>query len=82
MLRPDSGSIRIDGVETVGIKGDAREDVVKKIGMLFQGSALFDSLPVWENVAFRLIQGQGMDRKQAKEIALGKLAQVGRDVGR
>ena len=77
VLRPDSGSIRIDGVETVGIKGDAREDVVKKIGMLFQGSALFDSLPVWENVAFRLIQGQGMDRKQAKEIALGKLAQVG-----
>ena len=77
ILRPDAGSIRIDGVETVGAKGQARENVVKKIGMLFQGSALFDSLPVWENVAFRLIQGQGMDRKEAKEIALDKLAQVG-----
>ncbi len=77
ILRPDAGSIRIDGVETVGATGQAREDVVKKIGMLFQGSALFDSLPVWENVAFRLIQGQGMDRKEAKEIALDKLAQVG-----
>ena len=77
ILRPDAGSIRIDGVETAGAKGEAREEVLKKIGMLFQGSALFDSLTVWHNVAFRLIQGQGMDRKQAKEIALDKLAQVG-----
>ena len=77
ILRPDAGSIRIDGAETVGAYGDAREAVTKKIGMLFQGSALFDSLPVWENVAFRLIQGQGMEKKEAKEIALDKLAQVG-----
>ena len=76
ILRPDAGSIRIDGDETVGASGEARENVLKKIGMLFQGSALFDSLPVWRNVAFRLIQGQGMERTQAKEIALGKLAQV------
>ena len=77
ILKPDAGSIRIDGVETAGARGEAREAVLKKIGMLFQGSALFDSLPVWENVAFRLIQGQGMERKEAKEVALGKLAQVG-----
>ncbi|HUJ03564.1 MAG TPA: ATP-binding cassette domain-containing protein, partial [Rhizomicrobium sp.] len=43
----------------------------------FQGSALFDSLPVWENVAFGLIQGRGMNRKQAREVAIEKLAKVG-----
>ncbi len=48
-----------------------------KFGMLFQGSALFDSLRVWENVAFGLIQGRGMDRRHAKHIALEKLAAVG-----
>jgi phospholipid/cholesterol/gamma-HCH transport system ATP-binding protein len=77
LIRPDAGSIRIDGVETVGAKGEAREAVLKKIGMLFQGAALFDSMTVWQNVGFRLIQGQGMARKEAKEIAIGKLAQVG-----
>jgi phospholipid/cholesterol/gamma-HCH transport system ATP-binding protein len=45
--------------------------------MLFQGSALFDSLTVWENVAFGLIQGRGMKREQAREVALQKLASVG-----
>src|SRR3546814_5624045 len=48
-----------------------------KFGMLCQGGALFDSLPVWENVAFGLIQAQRMDRHKAHEIALAKLAQVG-----
>jgi phospholipid/cholesterol/gamma-HCH transport system ATP-binding protein len=54
-----------------------------KFGMLFQGAALFDSLPVWENVAFGLIQGRGIDRRRAHEIALEKLAAVGlgADVG-
>ncbi len=54
-----------------------REQVMRKFGMLFQGSALFDSLPVWENVAFGLIQAQGVPRKQAKGKALEKLAAVG-----
>jgi phospholipid/cholesterol/gamma-HCH transport system ATP-binding protein len=45
--------------------------------MLFQGSALFDSLNVWENVAFGLVQGRGMERSAAREIALAKLAAVG-----
>jgi ABC-type polar amino acid transport system ATPase subunit len=46
-------------------------------GMLFQGAALFDSLTVWENVSFALVQGRGMKRKLAKEIAIAKLAKVG-----
>src|SRR5690606_13714874 len=54
-----------------------REKALRKFGMLFQGSALFDSLKVWENVAFGLIQGRRMDRKDAREIAIEKLGQVG-----
>jgi phospholipid/cholesterol/gamma-HCH transport system ATP-binding protein len=77
LLRPDRGSVKIDGEETVGAKGDDRARVLAKFGMLFQGSALFDSLPVWENVAFGLIQGRGIKRAEAKEVALAKLAQVG-----
>jgi len=77
ILRPDAGKIFVDGKETTHIGGRAREDVLKKFGMLFQGAALFDSLPVWENVAFGLIQGRGMRRKQAKDIAIAKLAKVG-----
>ena len=77
LLRPDSGSILVDGQETVGLTGNEREKMRRQFGMLFQGSALFDSLRVWENVAFGLIQGERMDRRQAKEIALRKLGAVG-----
>jgi len=77
LLRPEAGSIDIDGVETVGLRRAARERLLQKFGMLFQGSALFDSLRVWENVAFGLVQGRGMERQAAKEIALAKLAAVG-----
>jgi phospholipid/cholesterol/gamma-HCH transport system ATP-binding protein len=77
LLHPEVGSIRIDGVETVGLPHAARERLLQKFGMLFQGSALFDSLNVWENVAFGLVQGRGMTRSAAREIALAKLAAVG-----
>ena len=77
LLRPERGSIKIDGEEVVGIASGERERILKKFGMLFQNSALFDSLPVWENVAFGLIEGEGMGRKQAREIALEKLRRVG-----
>jgi phospholipid/cholesterol/gamma-HCH transport system ATP-binding protein len=77
LLRPEEGSIRIDGVETVGLRRAARERLMEKFGMLFQGSALFDSLRVWENVAFGLIQGRAVERQAAKKIALVKLALVG-----
>jgi phospholipid/cholesterol/gamma-HCH transport system ATP-binding protein len=77
LMQPDKGSIAIDGQDTTHAKGGARAEVMAKCGMLFQGAALFDSLPVWENVAFGLIQGKNMPRAQAREIALEKLAQVG-----
>ena len=77
LMRADAGSIRIDGEETVGLRRRGRERLMHKFGMLFQGSALFDSLRVWENVAFGLVQGRGMARAEAREIALQKLAAVG-----
>ena len=77
LLRPDAGSIRIDGQETVGLSRTERESLMGKFGMLFQGGALFDSLPVWQNVAFGLVQGRGMSRDEARRIALEKLAAVG-----
>ena len=77
LMRPEAGSIRIDGVETVGIGRAARAALMRRFGMLFQGSALFDSLSVWENVAFGLTQGRGMPRQEAREIAFEKLASVG-----
>ena len=77
LLHPEEGSVAIDGVETVRLRRRARERLLQKCGVLFQGSALFDSLLVWENVAFGLIQGRGMERLPAKEIALAKLGAVG-----
>ena len=77
ILKPDEGSIKIDGEECVGLKGNARDTHMAKFGMLFQGSALFDSLPVWHNVAFKLIQAQHMPQKEAKEHAMATLASVG-----
>jgi phospholipid/cholesterol/gamma-HCH transport system ATP-binding protein len=77
LVQPDAGSIQIDGEEVVGLRGRALDRVNAKIGMLFQSAALFDSLQVWENVAFGLIQGEGMDREPAREKAIEKLGQVG-----
>jgi phospholipid/cholesterol/gamma-HCH transport system ATP-binding protein len=77
LLHPESGSICVDGTETVGINRADRTALMNKFGMLFQGSALFDSLLVWENVAFGLIQGRGMERASARRIAFEKLAAVG-----
>tara|TARA_B100000686_G_scaffold331753_1_gene395656 strand:- start:268 stop:1044 length:777 start_codon:yes stop_codon:yes gene_type:complete len=77
LLQPQRGSITVDGNELLGIGSAQRERVLAKFGMLFQNAALFDSLPVWENVAFRLIQGEGCPRAKARKIALEKLVQVG-----
>ena len=84
ILRPDSGSVKVAGEEVVGLKGPARDAYLQRFGMLFQGAALFDSLPVWENVAFGLIQGRNMARARARDIAIEKLSQVGLgpDVGK
>ena len=77
IMRPDEGTILVDGEDITHISGAARDRVMRKFGMLFQGAALFDSLPVWENVAFGLIQGRGMARAKARDIAIQKLAKVG-----
>jgi phospholipid/cholesterol/gamma-HCH transport system ATP-binding protein len=77
LLQPDRGSIKVDGEEVTTMSGRDRDRINRKFGMLFQGAALFDSLTVWENVAFTLIQGHGMGRKQARAKALEKMAQVG-----
>ena len=79
LMRPDDGSIKVDGAETSKLSGEERRAVLAKFGMLFQGSALFDSLKVWENVAFGLIQGKGMSRKEGREVATARLADVGLD---
>jgi len=77
LITPDKGSIKVDGREVTRLSGRAREEVNAKFGMLFQSAALFDSLKVWENVAFALIQGRGLGRAKAKQIAIEKLAKVG-----
>ena len=77
LMRPDRGSIKIDGEETVGLKDGRRDPIMRKFGMLFQGGALFDSLRVWENVAFGPIQSDGMAVDQAHDIAIAKLGAVG-----
>ncbi|MCJ9430422.1 ATP-binding cassette domain-containing protein [Kordiimonas sp. A6E486] len=77
LLKADKGSIKVNGEEVTTMGRSDRKQVLSKFGMLFQGAALFDSLPVWENVAFGLIQGKGMSKKEAHEIALEKLRRVG-----
>lgn len=77
ILTPDSGSIKIDGDEVVGVTGNARDRINRKLGMLFQGAALFDSLPLWENAAFGLISALGMGREEARVKAVERLKQVG-----
>lgn len=77
LIKPDEGSIQIDGKETTSLSSHDRDEMMGKFGMLFQGAALFDSLRVWQNVAFGLIQGKGMSAKDAHDIAIQKLAQVG-----
>jgi phospholipid/cholesterol/gamma-HCH transport system ATP-binding protein len=77
LLDPEEGSIKIDGQEVIGLSTREREQVNRKFGMLFQSAALFDSLSVWENVAFGLMSAQGKSKREAKPIAVEKLAQVG-----
>ena len=70
LMQPDSGSIKIDGEEATTLSDSQREHVMRKFGMLFQGGALFDSLRVWENVAFGPIQSDGMVPAKAREVAI------------
>lgn len=77
LMQPDSGSILIDGKETVNASEKERDALMKKFGMLFQGGALFDSLPVWQNVAFGLLQSHKMNHADARDLAVDKLKAVG-----
>ena len=75
LVRPDSGTITLDGQDVT--KGD-RDAFLARFGMLFQGGALFDSLKVWENVAFRLVRGpKALTKPHAREVAVEKLRRVG-----
>jgi phospholipid/cholesterol/gamma-HCH transport system ATP-binding protein len=75
LVRPDGGTIAVDGQNAATAGRDA---FLSRFGMLFQGGALFDSLPVWQNVAFRLLRGPtARPRAEAREIALAKLRRVG-----
>lgn len=77
LMNPTSGSIKIDGEETANLSLTQRDHLMNKFGMLFQGGALFDSLPVWQNVAFALLQRKLMGKKEARNLALEKLESVG-----
>jgi len=78
LIQPDAGEILFDGTALTR-RSRAEIGFYGRIGMLFQGSALFDSLTVWENVGFGLMQGKGMARSQAREVAIEKLRRVGLD---
>ena len=75
LVQPDSGTIRLDGEDVT--KAD-RDAFLARFGMLFQGGALFDSMRVWENVAFRLLRGpRKRPKTEAREVAIEKLRRVG-----
>lgn len=79
LLVPDSGTIEINGENVIGMSGPDRERVNNQIGMLFQAAALFDSLPIWENIAFGILSEGNISRADARDIAIEKLALVGLD---
>lgn len=75
LVKPDSGVITLDGEDVERAERDA---FLARFGMLFQGGALFDSLSVWQNVAFRLLRGSlKRPHAEAREIAIEKLRRVG-----
>ena len=75
LVHPDGGTITLDGQDVTKVE---RDTFLGRFGMLFQGGALFDSMRVWENVAFRLLRGtQKRPKAEAREIAIEKLRRVG-----
>jgi len=77
LVKPDRGAVRIDGRNVAKQSAADKKFVAAQTGMLFQGAALFDSLTVWENVAFRLLYGERGNRAASKDKAIDCLAQVG-----
>ena len=76
LMTPDAGKVYFDGQDVTHAEGKTRESMRARVGMLFQSGALFDSLTVWENVAFRLINADGVKRSDAKERAIETLKKV------
>ncbi|NDI04380.1 MAG: ATP-binding cassette domain-containing protein [Rhodobacteraceae bacterium] len=75
LITPDQGQILVDGQDVTQAERDA---FLARFGMLFQGGALFDSLPVWQNIAFRLMRGSlKRPKDEARDIAIEKLRRVG-----
>ena len=77
LLTPDSGIIKIDGHDVLALDSSARQQVNSQIGLLFQHAALFDSLPIWENVAFSLMTKKKYSRRELYALAIEKMALVG-----
>jgi phospholipid/cholesterol/gamma-HCH transport system ATP-binding protein len=77
LLQADAGSIRIDGQEVIGASVRDQDRMRRKFGMLFQGGALFDSLPVWRNVTFGLTRGRLRRASEMRAIAEENIARVG-----
>ena len=78
LIKPDSGKIEVDGQDATNLTFSQREPFLRKFGMLFQGGALFDSLPVWRNITFAVAQnGKRLNKTQLKRIAVEKLNAVG-----
>ncbi len=77
LIKPDRGTMKVDGRDVARHSASDKKFVAEQTGMLFQGSALFDSLTVWENVAFRLLYGEHKSRTKSKDKAIDCLAQVG-----
>ncbi len=77
IVTPDAGSIKIDGQEVTNLSFRDRQPILRKFGMLFQGGALFDSLPVWENITFALLQNKQVVKDEAKKLAVDLLKTVG-----
>ncbi len=76
LMRPDAGAVLLDGKDISGLGAGGRKALYRRFGMLFQGAALFDSLTVWENVAFRLLNADGVSRKVARGRAIEALERV------
>ncbi|MFZ2031280.1 MAG: ATP-binding cassette domain-containing protein [Vitreimonas sp.] len=76
LMKPDAGQVLVDGADVTRMPAEIRAKVMRKFGMLFQGGALFDSRPIWENIAFRLLYADGVSRKDARERAIEAMRKV------
>lgn len=77
LISPDKGDVLVNGDSILNLSNRERMKLMKSFGMLFQGGALFDSLPVWQNITFSPFFNEGMDKKAARNLAIEKLESVG-----